>query len=261
MSKYELKDVIFGLRTEYLKLQDMLDEIRSMVELPDPRDSIDFQCYKDTKKNIIDLKLNILRKQSAIVKILQSIGRNVTNTDLEKRYPIHKLPNGGEHGLIIGDKKNIIIPEGNENDLFLEADRVLSSKLVNDTPTTINIYGELEQIKTRREISIFPIGINVHGWEKNGSYGNTPSEFLGYHADKDELNYSAYRDLAATPSLEDLLHLQIGENALTHYQKEVIERSNIRNREVILEPELYLVENTTYNIDDSQKDIILTRKK
>ncbi len=260
MSKYELKDVILGLRTEYIQLQEMLDEIRDMVELPDSRDSLDFQCYRDAKTKVTDLKLVIYRKQSAIMKILQSIGKNVINTDLEKRYPLHKLPNGGEHGLVIGDTKNIIIPE-NPNDLFYEADRILSSKIVNDTPSKVVIKSETDKVATRKEVSVYPFGINVHCWEKTGSYSSTPSEFLGYHMDGDVLNYTGYRDLAMTPSLEDLLHVQIPESGLTHFQKEVIDKSGVQNKELFVEHELYLEDTTYYNIEDLGNEIVLKRKK
>lgn len=260
MSKYELKDVILGLRMEYIKLGEMLNEIRSMVTLPDPRDTLDFECYKNNETKVTDLKLMVLRKQSAILKILQSLGKNVINTDLEKRYPLQVLPKGGEHGLIIGDTKNIIIPE-NPNDLFYKADEVLSSKLIQESPSKFIIRGKTDHVSTRKEISVYPFGINVHCWEKTGNYSSTPSEFLGYQSDGDIINYTAYRDLAISPSLEDLLHTPIPENGLTNFQKEVIDKSGIQKKELFLEHELFIEDTTHYNITDLGNKIVLRRTK
>ena len=62
MEKYEVKDVIFGLRSEYLKIQQLLDELEGMVALPTEKDRIYYSISKSKAEKgnkILDLKLSL----------------------------------------------------------------------------------------------------------------------------------------------------------------------------------------------------------
>ena len=256
MEKYRIKDVLFGLRDEYKEIEKQLEIITSQIELVNPEDKIDVSIVKEG--NVTDLKLNLLRKQSAILKVLQSLGKNVLG-DNELRLPLHSLIGGGEHGLILSDEKNMKLPY-DSNDLFYYSDAVVSRPIVQQGPHSIKIREVDEDFDNKKNINIYPLGININAWEKHKANPSVPSEFLSYVLESDSLNYAAYRDLALNTGLAELLYTPVKSSELTDVEKEIIKRSNVLNKRVTLETYSILEDNQSFNIEDTHDEIILTRK-
>ena len=263
MEKYEVKDVIFGLRSEYLKIQQLLDELEGMVALPTEKDRIYYSISKskDEKGNkILDLKLSLLRKQSFILSMIQKLGKNVMGSN-EQRVQLHNLIQGGDHGLIIVDSKDIALPE-DSNEIYRLADKVLSNPLVNNAPHRIS-YDEryTDDVSIKREINISPLSMAVHSWEKKKNYNSTPSEFVSYLPETDILRYASYYDLAMSPLLSRCLESQVDGDSLTKVEKDIIDNSGVRDKKVTIEQQSILQENMDYNIEETHDEIRLTRKK
>lgn len=263
MEKYEVKDVIFGLRSEYLKIQQLLDELEGMVALPTEKDRIYYSISKskDEKGNkILDLKLSLLRKQSFILSMIQKLGKNVMGSN-EQRVQLHNLIQGGDHGLIIVDSKDIALPS-DSNEIYRLADKVLSNRLVNNAPHRIS-YDEryTDDVSIKREINISPLSMAVHSWEKKKNYNSTPSEFVSYLPETDILRYASYYDLAMSPLLSRCLESQVDGDSLTKVEKDIIDNSGVRDKKVTIEQQSILQENMDYNIEETHDEIRLTRKK
>ena len=259
MEKYEVKDVVFGLRKEYLEIQKLLDEIEELVALPTEKDRVYFTIAKDKKENILDLKLALLRKQSFILSMIQKLGKNVKGTN-EYRIPLHNLIQGGEHGLIIVDSKDIALPS-DSNEIYRLADKVLSNRLVNNAPHRIS-YSEkyTDDVSIKREINVSPLSMAVHSWEKKENCNSTPSEFLSYLPESDIIRYASYYDLAMSPLLSRCLESSVDASSLTKVEKEIINNSGVRDKKVTIEQQSILQENVDYNIEETHDEIRLIRK-
>ena len=259
MENYRIKDVLFGLRNEYKEIEKQLEIITSKIELTNKKDKIDVSIVKEG--NITDLKLNLLRKQSAILKVLQTLGKNVL-CDNELRLPLHALLNGDDHGLIISDTRNMLLPidTNDANSLYATANAVVSRPLVQQGPHSIKIREVDEDYDIKKNLNIYPLGLNVNAWEKHKANPSVPSEFLSYVLESDSLNYAAYRDLALKTGLLELLYTPVKSSELTDVEKEIIKNSNVLNKRVTLETYSILEDNQSFNIEDTHDEIRLTRK-
>jgi hypothetical protein len=261
MEKYELKDVIFSLRNEYKLLEQKLEEIRDRVEFANGKDTVDFNISKYTKENenVSELRLIIVKRQSAILNLLQQIGKVVSNGDLEEVKKLDISTNGETYNLVLDDKKHMFLPT-NSKKIIENAEAILTSEFVKDMPRYFTLNDKFGHFDLERAVAISPWGLNVRGWEENRSAGRVASEFLGYNRGEDELKYSAYRDLALTPSLDKLLHAEVSEDKLSDYQKSLIETSGVQNKKFSIEESEYFTETTVYNIDETHDEIRLVRK-
>ncbi len=265
MEKYELKDVIFSLRNEYKMLEQKLDEIRDRVEFSNAKDTVDFTFSKyvaekeDKKENVSELRLIIVKRQSVILNLLQRIGKAVSNGDLEEVKKLDVSTNGETYNLVLDDKKHMFLPT-NSKKIIENAEAILTSKFVKDMPRFFTLESESDYFKLQKDVAVSDFGVNVRVWEKNRNGVRVASEFLGYSRENDSVKYSAYRDLASSPSINNLLHSEVSEDKLSDYQKSLIETSGVQNKKFSVEESCYLRENTTYKIDETHDEIRLVRK-
>lgn len=264
MEKYEVKDVLFGLRTEYIKIEEELNKIREMVTLTQKNDKVMFSILrekdKETDKNITSLKLNLLRRQSFILSLIQKIGKNVAGLN-DKTTDIAKTFSGDLHRMIIGNSE-IILPEGvDANDLYKSVENVISSDMVRNTPHIFR-YNEpySADVGILRELNISALGLNVNSWETKTNHQTTPSEFVSYVLDGDMLKYACYYDLAMSPSLSRCLHSQVDADLLNPIEKKIIDNSDVRNKKLTIEEYSILNENQDFSIEDTHDEIILRKK-
>jgi len=255
MENYKIKDVVFGLRSEYIEIAKMLKELESQLSVIE-NEKVDFSIIRD--ENILDLKIGLLKRESLLLKLIQKLGKNVSSNN-EYRMPLHNLYEGGEHGLIISDERLIKLPE-QPNGFYELADSVLSRPFVNNEPHFISIEQEDGDFQNSERVDIYPLGVNVDAWEKYKDNSKVPSEFLAYVMSTDSINYSAYRDLALRTDLNTLLNTPVDSSELNKTEKLIIKNSNILNKNVKVVNESILVDNQSFSIEDTPSEIILKRK-
>lgn len=256
MEDYRIKDVIFGLRAEYLEIEKLLKQLELQITVKGD-DELGYSIIKEG--NNTDLKINLLKRQSVILQLIQKFGKNVADT-YEYRLPLHKLFNGGEHGLIISDSRYIKLPEEGANEFYATAHGIINRPIVQTSPHYIRIEDKDDNFVHSKRIDISPLGVNVDVWEKHLNQQKVPSEFVSYVMDSDSINYSAYRDLALRTDLADLLDAPINADELNKVEKDIIKKSNVLNKKVTIFDYTVLDENQSFNIEDTHDEIILSKK-
>lgn len=250
MIKYELKDVLFGLRNEYKKMEEKTEKIKSIIASSE--EDVDFIISHD--ENGIST-LNIKFPDRFKLKPLNMIF---------KRPSFKTELTGQETALYCNDAiriKNLNIEKTNL--LYDLVDGLLSSKYILESPTKIAISESLgENIIGKKNVIFQPAGIVLSASETcDNLKAFYPSEYLSYSPCEDQISYTVYRETCAYPSIIKLLGTEIPCDKLSDYQKRIIKESGVMGKPLIVEPESYrITENNKFSVDINDESIVLTKK-
>ena len=248
---YKYYEIIFSLRKEYLKNQEMINKLLSYIRITDdPFNEYDsnFVFKTNNRNNIDSLLLIIKRRQTCIRQILDSIYSSFvySDPDLRSGYFSYDLRL---------DKRYVYLLDGCQDGRYLKA----KVDIVNH-PEFIELYKQLLDTVpfNGRNYIILPGGFiqlsnnGIHLFNvENDNYKNCM-----------RLDYDGIEDTIITncnPSLEHLMNYKINKNSIPKQFSIIIDRH--------MDEFLYSTEKTNkkhkgiYTIEDQGQQLILKPQK
>ncbi len=143
---YSYKDVLFALREEYLKNEEVLEGLKKLVSLKKDKSSINFHLEKEDENKWVDLFYEVKSKQNFIRRLIDRYTGIDRSIDTGK---MAKTPNGE----YIGDTKSFYVEENEEFDNLFSS--LLNNQFVINTFNT-KIDNNEEFANIDRNLSIYP---------------------------------------------------------------------------------------------------------
>lgn len=236
-NKYAVKEILFGLRDECLRLQKVLKEIDDCLDYD--RDKYEVNPYFSERnfENSYNLWFSSTKLESTAVKRLRKLfglGRNISFTSASQfDYEKGTFLREGEFPVSIKKEmkdKMEYLTNYLANYDYLDVNAKRASSVINYYPQSINV-----------------IDIQV---------GN-----IFYRADNDRIYFN---DLSNSPltknRIDDMLNQEYYKSAFSERTQEVIDQSSAAKKEIILKPEKFKGEEC-FSIVENQKTLILVRNK
>lgn len=237
---YLLKDVILGLRNEYLTLQRMLDELKKYVIFDERKvKNINFTL----KSNDIDEKIYNLycRVQIKIHDVKSLLYNCLMAVNSDKNIKNIKLDD-------ISTSEYLKID--NESELKKQASNILDLKM-------------LENAKIAQKITdgcfsglfvLTPLKLGVYSLDNNSHIPN-----IIYYSYNDTIRVYDLYDRVFNETLIRGLQLQIPKSIFSDYQRTIIDNNISSNKEIVIAKNLNYFRDETININEDDNKIYLKK--
>lgn len=249
MKKYTIKQILFGLREVYKENEKELERLKKYVH-PDENIKLkEMDLYSYVKKGDGYLQLNIKAQQSLIVQLLESLTNRKVHDDNSKTIEIaHNIK--GNHDYVILPKSEIYKVDLEE--LCKEAYNLLE----NDFNKNINIR-RFEDKENRIDLEANTTGMIIH----TGDHGKYPASGIIYNAKSDNILVTPYfQNLFPNEAIE-ILNIEIPEDKLPEYHRNVIENNNVQDKRVIINGLTMSTSTHFFDIIDTDDTITLLRDR
>lgn len=253
---YTLKEIILGLRQEYLIHQEKLQELKQLCEMnPKKVADFNFYTYKGEYEKGASLfcdyipKPNFLRraitayceKTNLIIygsNIATLVNDNNRYYFLRHKYPVH----------IKGDKHSNL-------EFYDIASEIINSEFANNIGLR---HFEMHESDIVASVNIGSEGLDLF---IRNSYDNIPTSILEYLVADDTLSFCAYDNQQLNSQyLKMALDVAIPSERLSEYHKGIIDYSENTKKPLILEP-FEACSDNEFNIQDEKTQYVLSRVK
>ena len=220
MQSYTYKEILLGLREEYLKNQQRLDALKKYVSLDNKKEyeEYGFFVFNDGKDKYVELALR--QRQSVIVKLIETLSNKIIGESDKKTTCIAHEFNGEMRYMTFPNSKNYSIND--MNSLMADADRVLGSEFVQKIATGKKYFEDDDYA-----FKLSPSNILVDTGYHKADY--PPARFL-YTPDHDILTIIAYDDPLYIEHVNNVFGYEIPADVLTEYHREIIDNSEDKDK-------------------------------
>ena len=226
---YKYKDILFALREEYIRNEEILKRLENFTNLNDKKDKVSFHLEKEEGSEYPEVYYEFVKRQGLIRKAYNKLVG--INTSLET----------GKLGISINSDYLVDTNSFGMNNKFADFigeeigllfDRDFTTKAFN----TI-ISNDEDKINLDRKLSIYPDRMVVH--RRNNSDYITSI----YDSVNDSVRFSNNKRKCDYDNMYDLLEMEFPKEEFSPYLKEVIEGSTT-----------YGMNAYVYDNDDHKKD-------
>lgn len=238
---YYLREIILGLREEYLKNKISLENLKKHIIIDDKKiNNIDFKIFKD-KENRLSLFCYLEKRQNVINKLFNSLN----NID-DMGYIIEILKDSEYYG--------IKPMEGIKVDNLLEF-RKESEKIIN---SDFNKNIQLQLFDLMSADRNYDLLINAHKIEVK-CYNKLVSD-ISYLQNKDVITVSAVSvGKNSNISIHRALNLEVPKDLLNDYYIDLIDSTPIAFKNVYIEPYMNSLESIELNISENNSGVVLKK--
>ena len=225
MQSYTYKQVLLGLREEYLKNQKRLDALKNYVNLAEKKEyeEFDFYVFNEGRDKYIELVLR--ERQSMIVKIIESLSNKIVGEEGKKTTAIAHEYNGEKRFLTVPTTNNYSINDMNA--IMADADRILGSEFVQSIAVPkINVNDKDFYFR------LSPSNIVVSTGEKNADY--VPARFL-YTPASDRLSIIAYDDPLYMEHINNVFSFKIPAEIFSDYHRTILDASKNKDKDLSIQ--------------------------
>jgi len=225
---YKYKDILFALREEYVKNEEILKRLEALSSTKNKKDRVNFYLDMDCEYDLPELHYELIKKQ------------NILRKALNKLIGVDTSIRGGKFGITCnGDYL------GDTQDFEITGDQVLFGEALGeiyDNPFTTEAFNTVidnneEQVNLDRKLMIYPDRIITY--RRN----NTDFVTSVYDSVKDNVRFSNNKGKCTYDNMYGLLDMEFPEDKFSIYLKQVIEGSK-----------LYGLNAFIYDNDDHKKD-------
>ena len=250
---YTLKQVVFGLREEYLYNEKALNSLKKYITLTGDKELKEFDFYEYTRGNNGYIQLVLQERQSAIVRLLQLFQNAIIQQDKEKELHISRELNGNNNYLILPNNDSYKINDDVANDLYQSVDRLLNSDFVKKISNSYIKDGDKYSLKLSPEritVSTYPGHIEF------------PSAGIIYNAKQDQVVITGYEEALMYEQLMNIYNIKVDRDYFSEEQKDIIETSDAYNKDIRIVGNTLDRSSQFYDvIDEDDKTIVLQRNK
>lgn len=252
---YELREIIFGLRSEYLKNKEKLRILRTLCTSHDKRvKDFLFSVWQETGMNpeliceFIQNENKLCSKLKELMR-LQVIGKTSTicTKDNNDRYYIMN-PNYNA-SIIAGLEKefNLLVKE------ILNSDFIKNIK-INELSSGISFNDSKvhASLRTTQELIDFSI-------YKESSFFDTFSSF--YISNSDIISILSQRGRISPSQLENIFSIKFSKANFSKYHQEVIESNKSSQKNIVFEDSDINRIRTDFSIEEYEKEFVLKKIK
>ena len=236
--KYTVKEILFGLRDECLKLQEHLKEADACFDYDREKYNIDLNLYKYAFKNKYEPWFTATKIESEEIKRLKQFFRIKTKTGRATISSINR------YELLTYDN---VFPATVKEEM--------QGKL-EDVVDFVENYDYLEVLNKGSEFKL-PLDFLADSmFALNDTLGN-----VFYSATDDRFLFESSTDEHLTRNrVDDILNQEYKKIYFTDRAQKVIEQSKNAKKEIVLKPESFKKEET-FSIHENQKTLILVRDR
>jgi len=252
---YQLKDIIFGFRREYLRMQEELNELRELILENDKR-IIEYETdFALTEKSELPALISRLKvKRSRLEQTL---------LNLENRLNSNKLSRG-EFEFVI-DKQNLYrslekVKLGKtkrraREEYINKIDEILTTSFATEFRDTI-ILDDIDSIYIScKGVNFNRFTGNIYSYLDRGEGGYYTD--ISYLKQKDMLIARGfYREIITPECIQDILQTQFPKSLFSEYMQELIETNIELNKKIVL-PKFCSHYSQEFDIIEEEKRIIL----
>lgn len=241
---YYLKDIVFALRNEYLRIQSELDKLEGVIIPTNPKYlNGRFTINNDGGYDNNHILITLYERQRKISSILKSISGYIDQDEHKKKIRLNdKLCNPLKdiEPLSMGTKSSLLT--------------LLSDPFISDTPST--------ELLCYPYLAHFDLGPNHIKVLSRMITGN-PGFLFMYDAFDDNISFIT-REYHSQELLNSILHIRINRDIISSYHQEIIDKSPTLGKEVVIaSPIRRRISNfggNTLSIQETEKQIILQKK-
>lgn len=252
---YELREVIFGLRSEYLKNREKLKELRRLCISDDKKVKDFFFAIWEERGMNPELICEFIQKESKLSSKLKELMHLQT---IGKTSAICVKDNNDRYYIINPFYNASIIPRL-EKEFSLQADEILNSDFVKrikiselTSGITFNdsmISASLQTTQERIDFSIY----------RENKYFNKFSSI--YVANGDAISFIMLDKNIPATQLENIFYIRIPKNQFNDYQQDIIESNSSTKKQIVFADANSKKIGTNYNIEEDEKQIVLRKRK
>lgn len=235
-NKYTVKEILFGLRDECLKIQEHLKEVDSCLDYDREKYNIDLALYKYASKNKYEPWFIATKIESYKVKRLKEIFRIKTKVSKASITSINRY-----ELLRYDDKFPATVKQGMQERL----------------EDIVDFIEDYDYLKVLKHPKAADLSLNFSADNMimlNDTLGN-----VSYSAISDRILFEKATPLTKN-NVDDILNQEYNKKHFTEKAQEVIEQSANAKKEIVLKPIEYQKEET-FSIYENQKTLILVRDK
>lgn len=249
MEAYSYKQILLSLREEYLKNQKRLNALKKYISLDTKKqfEEYDFYVFNEGRDKYLELALT--ERQSAIVKLIESISNKIVGDDEKKTINIAHEFNGEMRYLTIPNSKNYSINDFNS--LMADADKILGCEFVQKISNPRIRLEDKDFI-----LKINPANIAITTGEHIVDY--VPARLL-YTPTNDQLSIIAFDDPLYMEHINNIFNRRIPAELLGEYHRSIIEKSESKDKELSIQGVSLSKVPQYYNVIEGKNSVLLKR--
>lgn len=241
---YYIKEILFGLREEYLKNEEELRKLKEFVVLDENIENVGFTSFSRKNKRP-ELICDLEEKQLKITNALINIGR-IFNKKCKKQEEVVCLKTNNDEFVIPKEGVNIFW----KDEFGKKANSILSSDFNTEVKDYSIIYSDNE-MTSYLDLGNFAISFRVSSAEDWDLVSK-----VDYFIKDDVLRFQPRGEKGR---LDKIFNLKLSKELFNIYQRIIIENSSSSKKDILVEKE-DLNNTGYYQINNDEKAIILVRK-
>lgn len=247
---YYLKEVILGLRKEYLKNEQELNKLAQQICYIDKRiERVSFSLFEPDNKKI-ELWRTIIFKQNQIQRLIEKVSRMLGLYTIGDNSKLCCPDNKGmysltDRGFLIGIK---------DQDCFGKAVNDLMNSEFNQ-----KIKQPIFNIDNEEADCNISITHSRIGSYEISDRGKIPYSSLDYFASEDALYFYPYHNNGSVTDIDNILNIKVSKDLLSNYHKMIIEKSGVIGRPVFVDFNIEKKKPTVLDIEDYGTQFVLVR--
>lgn len=226
---YYLREVILGLREEYLKNEDHLRNLKPLVDANDHKiEGFNF-LIRQTDYGKPELYCEIEKKKNCIEKMVTKILKNMNYFPVDISDRGICLKNNNDEYFIQDDRFSVLVKDLYKEQFAENVQQILNSSFANQIKVNY-----LEFISNQVDSSLFLTHSMIHFIERD--IGLSTDSYLTYKSRDDKLSYHTNREDIKGFLLDEYfarcLEAQIPREFLSSYHQDIIEQSDSFNKPI-----------------------------
>lgn len=249
---YAFKEVLIGLRKEYLKIYEELNELKKFVTIDNKSiDDIQFFIGESFFKENAELKVDVYFKQSQLQRKIIEL-KKLLRIYIYPNNTSELVKNNNNEYFVLNDNFKIWINDKFKRDFYDKATKILESDFAKHITTFHDINHRIEPFNYYLNILSTCLDIDAISESSSGP-------MCRYLAKEDKVILFCKSPYTKKDFINNVFNIRIPKDKFTEYHKNVIEKVDNKNVDIEIIGEINKAKVNTFSIKENTKKLILTK--